>query len=406
MNAIFSIISLIQPEYFIRLYQRWRLQRDKHTFNLNQQEANLIFEGPPVDIAEKYAHIQKTMLFTVFYASLLPVGILISLGGLIISYWVDKCMLLRFHYRSQAIGKELALEMADFLELYIVVFSAGNMIFEKIVNDEVSKLNIAALVISFFIYILPQGSLETLILKKDKIYNEITSAVARMKFVSEYDRVNPVTKSQATNERYDLLVKIDEKEKEYLQAGKNEPRLASVVSALPSKGVFESLATYAFEQPSLRDVQKMNSSSNYKFKVKKPINMNDISVQARHIYGHNSKSIFNTSEYTLMSFLKRNKITTNHEDIKQLLKADKGKVQAGIHGGVAALSFLPNIHQPTESFYKKSTLKEASKPAPAASGTIQREDRIEDRNNKDNEIASHTTEKHRFIEDNDKVKIG
>jgi len=41
-------------------------------------------------MAQRYANVQKTMLFTGFYASLVPVGILLSFVALVITYWTDK----------------------------------------------------------------------------------------------------------------------------------------------------------------------------------------------------------------------------------------------------------------------------------------------------------------------------
>jgi len=53
-------------------------------------------------MAQRYANIQKTMLFTGFYASLVPVGILLSFGGLIITYWTDKVNF--YHYSRKKLN--------------------------------------------------------------------------------------------------------------------------------------------------------------------------------------------------------------------------------------------------------------------------------------------------------------
>ena len=51
----------------------------------------------------------------------------------------------------------MAEEMADYLELIILSFSVGNVVFEKIVTDNVSLLNIVATIIAGVIWILPNG---------------------------------------------------------------------------------------------------------------------------------------------------------------------------------------------------------------------------------------------------------
>jgi len=45
-------------------------------------------------MAQRYAAIQKTMLFTGFYANLVPLGIGCSIITLFIIYWTDKVLIL------------------------------------------------------------------------------------------------------------------------------------------------------------------------------------------------------------------------------------------------------------------------------------------------------------------------
>ena len=49
-----------------------------------------MIEKPNFDIAQAYAGIMKTMLFTFFYAPILPVGPIFSLMGLLATYWLYK----------------------------------------------------------------------------------------------------------------------------------------------------------------------------------------------------------------------------------------------------------------------------------------------------------------------------
>ena len=105
---------------------------------------------------ELYANIQKTMLFTGFYANLVPAGILISLIGLFITYWTNKYMLLRRHSRPKALGKESTEEMSNFLGLFFMSFTAGNLIFDRIILDDIFNYNWIAFIIAGVCYFSPQ----------------------------------------------------------------------------------------------------------------------------------------------------------------------------------------------------------------------------------------------------------
>ena len=62
--------------------------------------------------------------------------------------------------------------MSDFLELFFVAFTAGNLIFEKIARDELSGFNIAACVIACVMLVLPQKFMTKCIRKSEEgVYN-------------------------------------------------------------------------------------------------------------------------------------------------------------------------------------------------------------------------------------------
>jgi hypothetical protein len=50
------------------------------------------FEGNPFEISNKYAFLIKSMWVTGFYAPLLPILLLIAIGGLAFMYWVDRLL--------------------------------------------------------------------------------------------------------------------------------------------------------------------------------------------------------------------------------------------------------------------------------------------------------------------------
>lgn len=57
---------------------------------MTQREANSWFEGGPIEMSVKYAHVIKTMWFIGFYTPLLPLISISGIVGLILTYWMDK----------------------------------------------------------------------------------------------------------------------------------------------------------------------------------------------------------------------------------------------------------------------------------------------------------------------------
>ncbi len=76
------------------------------------------------NIAENYGYNISTLLITVFYAYLIPGGIILSLAGVILNYWTDKYLLIRRCAKPPKISAELSSEMIDFfIESSIIVYS-------------------------------------------------------------------------------------------------------------------------------------------------------------------------------------------------------------------------------------------------------------------------------------------
>lgn len=60
-----------------------------------QSQANEIFERPSFEIEFKYSVVSKLIMMTIFFAGIFPLGALFAVCGLVLSYFVNKYMLLR-----------------------------------------------------------------------------------------------------------------------------------------------------------------------------------------------------------------------------------------------------------------------------------------------------------------------
>ncbi|KAM3134512.1 hypothetical protein pb186bvf_013326 [Paramecium bursaria] len=127
LSSIFNYFDFV---WGYRLIRRYMAEQDllNDQCSLSQQDLNSLFEGHPVDMALRYANVVKLMFFTAAVSPILPVGLPMSLLGLLILYWVDKYLLLRRYSCKNYLDAELAKEMMNILPLYTVFFSIGNML--------------------------------------------------------------------------------------------------------------------------------------------------------------------------------------------------------------------------------------------------------------------------------------
>ena len=117
VNAIYTpIYSLLDPFYFIGLFKQKLALRKGEDAIMTQEEANILFEGPQSNLSLKYSSLIKTVLLTCFYAPAMPLSIAIAIFGLILTYWVDKYLLLRRTALPTSLGDELSRAMIEYLE--------------------------------------------------------------------------------------------------------------------------------------------------------------------------------------------------------------------------------------------------------------------------------------------------
>lgn len=79
----------------------------------------------------------KTMWFTFFYGDIIPIGILFSIMGLTLYYFVDKYNVLRRRTIKESLSKHLSIEMIEMLELIVIFTGIGNTVVSSIIFGEV-----------------------------------------------------------------------------------------------------------------------------------------------------------------------------------------------------------------------------------------------------------------------------
>lgn len=193
------IMYLFSPMYMLKLMKMRNAEKNPL---LNQAEANLIWEGPEVDMAQRYANLMKTLIVTLAYAPILPMGILISLAGVIFEYWVDKFLLIRRHKTPARLSGALAEAMGACVSWAILIYAIMNYVFMAELNEDDSLAAFVWMIIVIGYFVLPINRLSKSFDKENIEHFEHNDPYeeACLKFVDDYDRSNPITASQAGKE--------------------------------------------------------------------------------------------------------------------------------------------------------------------------------------------------------------
>ena len=154
-------LTVVDPFYFYLLYQRSSAEKmlkakEPNYYNTTtQKDFNLLFEEPSLDLGEKYGSLIKTFFVTCFFFYILPIGPVFCGLTLGMQYWADKYIILRRHKKIPRFSKELSLELAEFAEISLLLFTAGNLFFKWKIDGEVSKVDVASVVLTGIILFLP-----------------------------------------------------------------------------------------------------------------------------------------------------------------------------------------------------------------------------------------------------------
>lgn len=73
------LVYFLNPVYFLKKCKIWMEEKKGENSKLTQRQANLLFEGPPLDMAQRYANTMLLFCMTVFYVFPLPVMPLLAL---------------------------------------------------------------------------------------------------------------------------------------------------------------------------------------------------------------------------------------------------------------------------------------------------------------------------------------
>lgn len=125
MSSIFNFFDIM---WGVKLLKRRKVTKEGDKSKMTQIEANILFEGHPVDLALRWANVNKTLIYTGTFIPFIPIGIFFSFIGFMICYWVDKYLLLRRYTAVHKMNHDLSRAMFSVGEFFLVALTFGNLL--------------------------------------------------------------------------------------------------------------------------------------------------------------------------------------------------------------------------------------------------------------------------------------
>ena len=160
-----------------------------------QKELNDLYEYPDMDIASKYSFIYKTILMTMFYLPIFPLGVPISLLGLVLAYFLEKYNFTHSYKRPEMLNEKLGEFYLNFFIGILISYGYGDLFFTKgyFQKDSWPIVNI---VVFTFLSIIPYTKPISYYFNSSKEFevNSLPINDVYFSFCNDYQRQNPFTK--------------------------------------------------------------------------------------------------------------------------------------------------------------------------------------------------------------------
>ena len=210
-NALVSpLLAYFDFFYLYKNIQQFILKHKKTTTH-TQEEINSIFEYQNADIAIIYARVMKTVIFTAFYAPIIPICIPVAILGLVLNYYIQKYLLVKRNSSPLEFGELLAERMSGLVKTSIWIFSLNSFVLWSfslwyqqymgteyyIGNEFLSNLliiPIMTLIIGNIAFLLPSRFFKSHIIEENLFLTKYDSSF--LKFETDYDLTNPATRKE------------------------------------------------------------------------------------------------------------------------------------------------------------------------------------------------------------------
>ena len=198
VNSFFTpLIWTLNISLIIKKIRIYFIEKNQYMHFKTQKELNDIYELPDMNIAMKYSYLAKTILMTMFYLPIFPIGVPISLLGLIMAYFLEKYNFTHHYKRPEMLNQKLGKFYFNFFICVFLLYCLGNNIFSNLAKLD-DSWSIISLIFFGTLSILPYTKPISYYFNTNKDYNLDSKPMSDMyfSFCNDYQRQNPFTKKE------------------------------------------------------------------------------------------------------------------------------------------------------------------------------------------------------------------
>ena len=222
MLMIFLVNGFISPlmwtfniSFYKKKFEILTIENKKNPnlrHNKTQRQLNELYEYVDIELAYKYSYLAKTLLMTFFYLPLFPLGIIFSMCGFILGFYLEKFNIGYRYKRPEMMNETICQFYVNFFEVNFLMLSIGDILFlrDKYYTNYWTYINLSIFLLFLF---LPYGQYLTFNLigvNQSEIINNNYNDVF-FTFYNDYERMNPFTRKIGT---INYLKKL--KDKDYI----------------------------------------------------------------------------------------------------------------------------------------------------------------------------------------------
>ncbi|CAI2383230.1 unnamed protein product [Moneuplotes crassus] len=191
------LLYLLDPAYLYKLYRISSEKKKGDQSILTQRQANLLFEGPQIDMAQRYSNSMLLLCLAMMYSYLFPIIPMLALFGVIFQYQIEKYLLLNRHKLPVQIGSTLSKFYVGFMPIMICVFGLSIYMFAKTLFKQhyIEFPIISGAFVIYYLSPLPRWMKRTI--QKCNKHTKKSYKETKLSLFHDYNRANPVTRRDA-----------------------------------------------------------------------------------------------------------------------------------------------------------------------------------------------------------------
>jgi len=198
VNSFFTpLIWTLNINLIIKKIRIYFIEKNQYMHFKTQKELNDIYELPDMKIAMKYSYLFKTVLMTMFFLPIFPIGVPISLLGLILAYYLEKYNFTHHYKRPEMLNQKLGKFYFNFFICIFLSYCVGNYIFSMLAKLD-DYWSVFSLLFFGSLSIVPYTKPISYYFNINKDFNLDSKPMSEMyfSFYNDYQRQNPFTKKE------------------------------------------------------------------------------------------------------------------------------------------------------------------------------------------------------------------